>query len=128
MGYLEDHMPIMDDPVVLPSQWGPPTAVAHPEARLWLAVLEMGIRDASMQLGPSTKRAAWRHVASARAWVRSEDEEWSFSFVRLCYGLGVNPEWLRARLERGWRPLPPPRPMRRSGMRGRGEVAAAWAG
>ncbi len=39
-------------------------------------------------------------------WIRSDDTEWPFSFLRICDLIGLQPEWARQNVDR-WLAIPP---------------------
>ena len=84
-----------DPEIVMPVQFhaGPAT---RPEYRLMLAVLKDAVdihrRYARM---PGPRR---RIVAETEDWLFSDDTSWPLAFVNVCHALGIDVEWLRARL------------------------------
>jgi len=84
----------------------PPPHVAErmskqPECRLLWAVLQDGI-ETYMQYAHTTNRRGKRLFAEAEQWILQDDPTWLCSFVSICHVVGLEPEYLRAGLQR-WR-------------------------
>jgi hypothetical protein len=52
------------------------------------------------------KREYLRAIGQDLEWIFSEEQNWPFSFVRLCDAFGVEPEYVRALVLRWLRPQP----------------------
>ena len=76
---------------MLPSQL-PTASNWTPEKRLAAAVLASALVEIRDHHGNPVHR---RRVAEALEWVRAEDEEWPFSFIRLCALVALEPVWVR---------------------------------
>jgi len=68
-----------------------------PELRLASAVLASTLGEIRTHFGSARYR---RRIAEDLKWIRSDDIEWPFSFVRLCHLLGLEPAWVRERVRR----------------------------
>lgn len=92
-----DHLPGLEalwSDSVLPEHLA--TRPATPEARLARAVLDDAV---DVVLEPMRfNRAARRLRKRTEEWFASGDPEWPYSFVNVCHGLGVDPEWVRRRV------------------------------
>lgn len=84
--------------VVLPSQLG--ARDDSGERRLMLAVIVEAVRTVAEARGRADQRRAQRDVAEVLTWAESGDRAWPYSFLRLCDGLGIDPEYVRAQLKR----------------------------
>jgi len=73
--------------------------ILQPEERLMLAVLEDAV---ATLLGHGCTRTGRRRrvVEEVDGWVNSDATDWPFAFVRICDGLGIDPDYLRGGLER----------------------------
>ncbi len=78
---------------------------AESERALMRAVLVDAIRCLAGEVSPLTERV--RLASQARTWVRSQDEEWPFSFENVCAALDLQTARLRTLL------LSPPAVLRR---------------
>src|SRR5437773_8051362 len=76
---------------ILPEQFFRPSAALPPEKRLMLAVLEGALLDLQRSAGARTPRAR-RLRDEVDAWFAADGEDWPFSFVNLCYALGLRSE------------------------------------
>jgi len=47
-----------------------------------------------------------RRIAEDLDWIRSDEVEWPFSFLRICDLLGMEAEWVRSSVDR-WLSVPP---------------------
>lgn len=56
----------------------------------------LSIRDHSHSSNRKRRREAWDDLA----WVQSADAEWPYSFLRMCEFFGVEPAWVRQRVQR----------------------------
>src|SRR5436853_539398 len=74
---------------ILPEQFFRPSAALPPEKRLMLAVLEGALLDLQRSAGARTPRAR-RLRDEVDAWFAADGEDWPFSFVNLCYALGLD--------------------------------------
>src|SRR5213079_3205259 len=82
---------------ILPDQFFRPSAALPPEKRLMLAVLEGALLDLQRSAGARTPRA--RQLRDeVDAWFAADGEDWPFSFVNLCYALGLDASAVRRRL------------------------------
>jgi len=84
----------------------PPSRVVEqirtqPECRLLWAVLQEGI-ETYMKYAGSISRRGRRLFADAERWIMEDDPTWLCSFVSICHVLELDPEYLRAGLQR-WR-------------------------
>ena len=82
---------------ILPEQFFRPSAALPPEKRLMLAVLEGALLDLQRSAGARTPRAR-RLRDEVDAWFAADGEDWPFSFVNLCYALGLDASAVRRRL------------------------------
>jgi hypothetical protein len=100
----DDLTPLQPE-AVMPSQLsGGPSRVPpfQPEEALLLAVLEDAIRTFEKYVTASGPRGR-RRFAEVEAWFTSEEETASpFSFVNVCYALGLEESYVRNGLP-GWR-------------------------
>lgn len=78
-----------------------PLAKVSPETALMYAVLE----DAFLCLQKSgdVTPLVRRHVGEAEEWFRSDDSRSVFSFLSICEALGLDPQYLRRKLQH-WHP------------------------
>jgi hypothetical protein len=72
---------------------------SRPEKRLMLAVLEAGVATFQRHREAKTPRNQ-RLFREVEDWIRSTDTSWPFAFENVCHTLGLDPEYLRAGLER----------------------------
>jgi hypothetical protein len=79
----------------------------QPECELLWAVLENGLTD-YMRYAPATSRRGKRLFREAQEWIMADDSTWLCSFLNICHVLGIDPDYVRAGLQR-WleRQLPP---------------------
>jgi hypothetical protein len=87
--------------ILLASQQSGSGIPDSPCRRLVGSVLERALLDVA---GPSARDA---ERADALAWFRS-DHEAPFSFRWIAHQLGIDPDWLRSRIEARQRPAGPP--------------------
>lgn len=88
--------------IILPEQFFPArSALAEPECRLRLAVLEHAVRSYQQYDGTGGRRAH-RFYEDAAEWFASPDRSEPFSFENVCEALGLDPDAVRRRLQR-WR-------------------------
>ena len=80
-------------PSQLPSAWD-----WSPEKELAAAVLAFGLMDIRDRRGDGRDCLK---VTAALAWVKSDDTQWPFSFLRLCDLFALDPAWVREQVE-GW--------------------------
>jgi hypothetical protein len=73
-----------------PSHWSPERRLAG--AVLAAALVEVREHHAK----PSYRRAVGKDLE----WIFSDDQQWPFSFVRLCQALGVEPDYVRVWVHR----------------------------
>jgi hypothetical protein len=69
------------------------------EKRLMAAVLEEAVATFQRNLHAKTRRGQ-RLFREVDEWIRSADTSWTFAFESVCHTLGLDPEYLRAGLER----------------------------
>jgi hypothetical protein len=81
---------------ILPVQFFAAPTVS-PERRLLRAVLEDGLHVIRRQAASPRLRAR-RVFRETVAWLASDDVSWPFSFVNACHVLGIDPDWVRARM------------------------------
>jgi hypothetical protein len=81
---------------LLPAQL-PSATNWSPEKKLAAAVLASALVEIRDHHGSPAHR---RRVAEALEWVQSEDSEWPFTFLRLCALFDLEPEWVRASVQR----------------------------
>jgi len=113
-----------DGDSILPSQFddrcGSAGTSHDPERMLRLSILQDAL-DVYLGRADAVTTYGRRDFFEAAQWIWSDDEAWPFSYRRLCDVLGLNPEVLRAGIEKN----------RQSGMhpdhRNRGPVAAEVA-
>jgi hypothetical protein len=84
----------------------PPPAVAEysetqPECRLLWAVLQDGV-ETYMKYATATDRRGRRLFREVEEWIMHDDPTWLYSFVSICYTLGLDPDYIRSGLQR-WR-------------------------
>ena len=100
MGTVADHL----DPkpgIILPPQFRA-AREPGPERRLMLGVLDDAL-DTYRRHADLPARRHRRLFAETERWLLSDDITWPFSFLNLCDALGIDADWLRARLRH---PLP----------------------
>lgn len=86
---------------LLPVQFDSASQVGLGERRLMIAVLEDAIQCLQLQARVEWYRRpikAQRAANEAREWFESDDESHMFTFLRICYALGLEPEWLRRKI------------------------------
>lgn len=71
----------------------------QPEKRLMLAVLEEAIATFQRHV-MSDNRRSQRLVEEVEAWAGGAEADWPFSFENVCAALELEPEYLRAGMER----------------------------
>jgi len=74
-------------------------AASQPEKRLMLAVLEEAIATFQRHLFSETPRGK-RLVEEVEVWMAGAGEEWPFSFDNICAALDLEPQCLRAGMDR----------------------------
>lgn len=82
---------------LLVSQLPSPTMMT-PELRLAGAVLAAALVEVRDH---ARDRAYQRRIREDLEWIASEDQQWPFSFVRLCQLFRLDPQWVRA-VVKGW--------------------------
>jgi hypothetical protein len=101
--YHEDPTPSLFGPeIVLPEQFSAGASVKgseRGERRLMLAVLEEAVATFQRHVG-SKSRHGERVFREAEDWIRSHDTSWPFAFENICQSLQIEPEFLRAGLEK----------------------------
>lgn len=73
-----------------PSRWTPERRLAGTV----LAAALVEVRDHHAK--PEYKRA----IGQDLEWIFSDDQDWPFSFLRLCHAFGVEPDYVRALVQR----------------------------
>ena len=81
---------------ILPSQL-PSASHWTPEIRLAAAVLGQAMADIRWRRADGRDHI---QVNAALRWVRSNDGEWMYSFLRICEVLHLEPAWVRGRVHR----------------------------
>jgi hypothetical protein len=71
----------------------------HREKLLMAAVLEEAVSTLNRDLHATT-RSGQRLFREADEWIRSPETSWPFAFENICQTLALDPEYLRAGLER----------------------------
>ena len=94
MTHQFDSLAVFSLDVILPSQFWDSTPLYEPEKMLMMVILEQGIRD---YLGMNYIRYFKETRREAEEWIWSDDDGWTFSFVRICEGLDIDPTYLRRR-------------------------------
>jgi len=74
-------------------------AAFQPEKRLMLAVLEEAIATFQRHALGSDRRSQ-RLVEEVESWTSGAEADWPFSFANVCAALDLEPEYLRAGMER----------------------------
>jgi hypothetical protein len=82
---------------ILPAQL-PSASHWTPEVRLAAAVLAQAIADVRWRRPDGRDRI---RANAALRWLRSDDGRWPYSFLRICEVLGLEPAWVRDRVN-GW--------------------------
>lgn len=101
---------LFTDASILPSQFCTPAPTRSGEQALMRAVLEDAI--ACLHLGFLAGNAkAERSAREARAWFEADDSSYVFSFVSICWTMGLDVEAVRRRVLSGM-PLQKPLTMR----------------
>ena len=88
--------------ILLPCQLGDGLfggARLQPEKRLQLAVLEDAILTFERSVGVDGARPR-RLLAEVDAWLASDATDWPFAFVTICHTLNIDPDYVRAGLQR----------------------------
>jgi hypothetical protein len=80
-------------------------AAVCPETALMYAVLEDAFLCFHQQF--DTEQRFGQRAREAKDWFFSDDSRWLFSFVSVCYTLGLEPEYLRRKLKPWINPIPP---------------------
>jgi len=100
---VEDHSASLFGPdTLVPAQYFDRVggdAAFQPEKRLMLAVLEEAIATYQRHLMSTTRRSA-RLVEEVEEWVAGVGGDWPFSFDNICAALDLEPEYLRAGMQR----------------------------
>lgn len=103
---LDEHRPF--EPLLLLSSQSEAKAQRSGFYRLRLAILEEALtclharptmNSSHYKRGEGYSPARERLMQEAKEWIKSEDKSYIFSFVNVCEGLDINPEWLRRKLE-----------------------------
>jgi len=94
----EDRLPALFEPhTILPEQYFTRVqrgALWSGEQRLMAAILEDAVAVSSKPVPPTTSKA--RHVLrETLRWLRSNDRSWTFSFLRICETLDLDPSAIR---------------------------------
>ena len=94
----EDTLPGLFEPhTILPVQYFTRlqrTSVWTGEQRLMAAILEDAVAVCGKRNDPRTSKAR-QVLREALRWVRSNDRTWTFSFLRICEHLDLNPGAIR---------------------------------
>jgi hypothetical protein len=88
----------LEPDIILPGQFLP-RAIATPEKRLLLAVLEEALGTFQRYVLPTGRRSR-AIFADVEAWFASEDTAWLYSFIGICDALGIDATYLRSGLGR----------------------------
>jgi hypothetical protein len=89
---------LMAGEILLPTQGVSPCAWS-PEKRLAGTVL----RDALLEVRQVRRDPhSQAPIVEDLAWIYDDDSDWPFSFLRLCAVFGLDPAWVRERVE-AWR-------------------------
>ena len=104
---------MVESDIILPS-WLVQRAIATPEKRLLLAVLEEAI-GTYQRYAITTDGRSRALLAEVEAWFASEDVTRLYAFVPICEALGLDPTYVRsglgpwaARHRQRWHDTPPP--------------------
>ena len=94
----EERLPALFEPhTILPEQYFTRLqrgSVWSGEQRLMAAILEDAVAVSSKPVAPSTSKA--RHVLrETLRWLRCNDRTWTFSFLRICETLDLDPSAIR---------------------------------
>ena len=90
------RVPLVPD-VILPVQFLP-AAVATPEKRLLLAVLEEAV-GTYQRHAMATDRRSRAEFVEVEAWFASEGTAWLYSFVAICEAIGLDATYVRLGLQ-----------------------------
>jgi hypothetical protein len=95
---MEDKLPAVFEPnTLLPQQYFTQlqrSSAWTGEKRLMAAILEDAVAVSSKRETPKTSKA--RHVLrETMRWIRSNDRTWTFSFLRICETLDLEPTAIR---------------------------------
>ena len=100
---LDERLPGLFEPdTLLPIQYFEAMRKKHlleGEKRLVLSVLEDAV-ECFMKCIEATTHKGQRLFREAEEWVALEDKRWVFSFDNVCEMLDINPEYMRAGLQR----------------------------
>jgi len=88
---------LMAGGTLLPEQMATAGAPWSPELKLAAAVLASALQEVRDHCG---QRAYLHRVAETLQWIGSNDTVWPFAFLRLCALFGLDPDWVRAAVER----------------------------
>lgn len=105
---LEATAQSLSPAAVLPEQlYGLSTPLVYSPAvqALMRAVLDDALECWRKQFQSKSRRVQ-RLAREAEEWMLSEEANWPFSFVNICFALGLEPGYVRRRL-RYWRQSPP---------------------
>ena len=98
-----------DSDRILASQWSA-TPDLSGEQKLCLAILECATKEYLAYSHLSHRRA--RNIsASCREWFFSDDTTWPFSFINVCQYLHIQPDYIRAGIQRKLDSLSLPMPV-----------------
>jgi hypothetical protein len=96
---IEESGPLIPA-VILPPQYGQRRTVTEPWHRLMLAILVDAVRCYQRSFHSRTPRGR-RDFREAREWIFSNADSGPFACQAVCHALGVDTDYLRARL-REW--------------------------
>ncbi len=71
----------------------------QPECRLMWAVLQSAI-DTYIKYAYAKRPRHQNRFREVKEWIEQDDPSWLFSFVNICYVLGLDPHYIRAGLKR----------------------------
>jgi hypothetical protein len=93
------------DPILPAQFFAPRVAIAEPERRLRLAILEDALRYYCSYAGATERRARVLYEDAAE-WFASTDRSETFAFENVCDALGIDPDAIRRRLRNRVVPTP----------------------
>lgn len=87
---------LMAGGIITSAQHAAPTTSWSPEKKLAGAVLASALVEVRDHAGNPSYR---RRLEQDLEWIRSDDAEWPFSFLRLCALFDLDPGWVRGIVE-----------------------------